>query len=206
MIHASLGPGIEAAGVNNDLTRRVQFHVRPVHGPGRRPFKVNSFRRVPAAMARALKLVLRRFPVGCAAQMRAAPEDDEDAVAFANYPDARCRFETLIDTWLEIRWVANLENRAGFKKCARKEEAEEHQKISSEKTPNTTPDDSAPHFREGEVSSAAVLAFEGGALGAGLAGAATAGTGALVGVGVAASPAFAITGTSWVGLRDYLIR
>jgi hypothetical protein len=57
---------------------------------------------------------------------------------------------------------------------------------------------------EGEISSTAALALEEGALGAGLAGVATAGTGAWVGVGVAASLAFAITESSLVGFRDYI--
>jgi hypothetical protein len=48
--------------------------------------------------------------------------------------------------------------------------------------------------------------LEDAALGAGLGGVATAETGALIGVGVAASPAFAITETSLVGFRDYVIR
>src|SRR5208283_6231989 len=93
--------------------------------------------------------VLRRFPVRCAAQMRAAPEDYKDAVGFANHPDAVLSLEALIHARLEIRRVPDFENCAGFEKCARKEKAEEHQKISGEKTPNATPDNSAPQFGGG---------------------------------------------------------
>ncbi|MGO8814513.1 MAG: hypothetical protein ACLQVG_07560 [Terriglobia bacterium] len=57
-------------------------------------------------------------------------------------------------------------------------------------------------FAEGEISSTAGLPLDGAAFGAGLGGVATADTGAFVEVGVAASPAFAITETSLAGFRD----
>ena len=144
MIDATLGPRIEPAGINNDLAGRVEFHMRAIHGPGSRSFEVNSFGCVPAAVARALELVLGGFPIRGAAQVCAARKNDEDAVSFANDPNPIGGLETLVHARLEIRRVPDLKNRARFKECARKEEAEEHQKIGANETPNAAPDDSTP--------------------------------------------------------------
>ena len=78
---------------------------------------------------------------------------------FADHPDAVLGLEALIHARLEIRRVPDFENRAGFEKCARKEKAEEHQKIGGEKTPNTTPDDSTPHFCGGRNLFSSRFAF-----------------------------------------------
>ena len=205
MIHASLGPGIEAAGVNDDLTRRVQFHVCTIHGPWRRSFKVDSFRRVTTAVAGALEFVLRRFPVGRAAQMSAATKDYEDAVGFPNHRDAGLGLESLIHAWLEIRWVPDFENRAGFEKCAWKEKAEEHQEISGEKTPNTTPYDSSPHFSGRRDLFNSSFGFGRRGLRGGLGRCRDRMNRGRDEVGVVGSLTFAITESSLIGFRDYIL-
>jgi hypothetical protein len=96
-------------------------------------------------MTWAFEFVFGGFPIGSAAQVRAATEDYKDAVPFPNHPNAVLLLESLVHARLEIRGVPNFENGARLEKRAREEEPEEHQKIGGEKSANATPYDAPPH-------------------------------------------------------------
>src|SRR5439155_20084063 len=67
-----LRPLVESRHIYQDLTVRRSFDVGSVHGTRRRIRKVDLFAVVATALARAFEFVLAGFPVGRAAQMRAA--------------------------------------------------------------------------------------------------------------------------------------
>src|SRR5712691_9912949 len=73
----SLGQLVQPGSIHNDLAIGSQLHVRTIHGARRGAFEVDTFAVVAAAVARAFELVLAGFPIGCAAQMRAASVNDE---------------------------------------------------------------------------------------------------------------------------------
>src|SRR5581483_883647 len=84
----SFRPLIQAAHIHQDLTIGRDIHVRSVHRPRRRPFEVDSFTVVTTAVTRTLEFVLRRLPVGRAAQVGAARINHEQPVWCAIHPDA----------------------------------------------------------------------------------------------------------------------
>ena len=132
-------PHVKSGLVGNDLALRVQFHVGTVHGPRRRPFKIDSFRRVAAAVAGALEFVFRRLPIRSAAQVRALGKDRENLGGLPHHVDSILLLEPVTDTQHVIRRVAQIADCAGLKEGARKKEAQEHQEIRGQKCPNTSP-------------------------------------------------------------------
>ena len=121
----SLGPLIEPRSVDDDLAVGRQFYVCAVHGSRGRPFEVDAFAVVAAAVARAFELIFAGLPIGRASQMRAACVDHEYAVRRAIHPDAIFLLELGVDAKRELRGIANLENGVGFKKSAGKKKPEE---------------------------------------------------------------------------------
>src|SRR5260370_7404729 len=111
----SLGPVIKPGGIHDDLAIGSQFYMRAIHGPRRRPFEVDTFAVVAAAVARALELVFAGFPIGRTAQMCAASVNDEDTARRAVHPDAVLLLPFGIHAQSVIRSVANLENRVSLK-------------------------------------------------------------------------------------------
>src|SRR6266446_5059699 len=114
--------------------------MRPIHRPGRRPFEVDPFAVIPAAVTRTLELVFAGLPVWRAAQVSAARVDYEYAIRRAIYPDAKFLLEFGIDAKRKLRWIANLENRIRLKKGARKKETEECQKPRRQEACHHRPD------------------------------------------------------------------
>src|SRR5216684_336048 len=129
-----LRPLIEPGSIHNDLAVGSQFHVRAIHGPRRGTFEVHTLAVVAAAVARALELVLAGFPIGCAAQMRAASVNDEHTARRAVHPDAVLLLPLGIDAQSVVRSVANLENRRRFKERAGKEKFKEGDEPRAEKS------------------------------------------------------------------------
>src|SRR3954462_11154046 len=58
-VRDALRPREQPAGVDHDLSGRVEFDVRAVHRTRRRAFEVHTLGVIPRPMARALELVLR---------------------------------------------------------------------------------------------------------------------------------------------------
>src|SRR5260370_8027175 len=96
-----------------------------VHGTRRRSFEVDSFAVVSTAVAGALELVFAGLPIWCAAEVRAACVDHEEAIGCAVNPYAVFLLELGIDAQSEFRWVADLKTRVGFKQDTMKKEPEE---------------------------------------------------------------------------------
>src|SRR6266849_5835439 len=109
MVGLSLGPLKEPRSVYDDLAVGGQFDVRAVHRARRRTFKIHAFTVVAAAVARALEFVFAGFPVGRAAEMRAARVDDEDAVGRAVDPNAIFLLPLRIDTERVVGRIADFE-------------------------------------------------------------------------------------------------
>src|SRR5690242_15929944 len=122
----ALEPGEKAAGIDHNLTRRVQFYVCSIHRPRRWPLEVHTLGGIAAAMARALEFVLGRFPVRGAAKMRALREDTEQARRLFDHPNAKSLFVLLVDSDLIIRRVSDGVNRIGFEQGSWEKEAQEH--------------------------------------------------------------------------------
>src|SRR5207302_7636922 len=101
---------VQATGIDHDFPRRIELHVGTVHGPRRRPFEIDGFGIVAAAMARALELVLAGLPFRRATQMSATGENDEEPIGLLDHPDAIGHQEALIHTQTEIRGIADGEN------------------------------------------------------------------------------------------------
>ena len=125
MAGLSLGPLIKLRNIHQNLTVGRNLNLGPVHGTRRRPFKVDAFAVVSAAVARTFELVLRRLPVGRAAQVSAARVDHENAVGRAVHPDAIFLLKLCVDSQAEVRGIADLERSSRLEQCARQEEAEE---------------------------------------------------------------------------------
>src|SRR5579862_3024862 len=98
----SLGPLIQARSVYDDLSIRSQFDLRAIHGAWCRPFKVNSFAVVAAAMARAFEFVFARLPIGSAAQMCAARVNDKEPIGSAVDPYTIFLLEFCVDAKREF--------------------------------------------------------------------------------------------------------
>src|SRR5580658_10063577 len=66
------------------------------------PFEVDALAVIPAAVARTLEFVLAWFPIGCAAQVRAAGVNHEHAVGCAIDPDAELLLKLGVDSEREL--------------------------------------------------------------------------------------------------------
>src|ERR1051326_8414964 len=88
MIRAALGPLEQRRRINDDLSFSIQRDFRAVHRPRRGTFEVDALAIVTTTVTRALELVFAGFPVGRAAEMRAARVDHEESIGSARDPDA----------------------------------------------------------------------------------------------------------------------
>src|SRR2546423_2701632 len=84
----ALGPAIEPAHVDFDLSVGCYVHVGAVHRPRRRTLEIDTLRIVAAAMARTFEFVFCCFPIRRASQMSAHRVNDEDALSITHHPDA----------------------------------------------------------------------------------------------------------------------
>ena len=128
----------EAAGIHLDLACRQQLDVRAVHRPRRGTFEVHAFAVISAAVARALEFILARLPVGRAPQVSTAREDREDAFRVAHDPNTVRLLKPRIYAETKIGRITDNEYGFGFKKCAGKKEAEEHEEVDAEDADNGT--------------------------------------------------------------------
>src|SRR5689334_25213795 len=74
--------------INHDLTFGVELDLRAIHRSRRGTFEVDALAVVTTTVTRALEFVLAGFPIGCAAEMRAARIDHKEAIGSARDPDA----------------------------------------------------------------------------------------------------------------------
>src|SRR5262249_2592821 len=126
----TLRPLKQPAGVHDQLPVRVELHVSPVHRTRRRPFEVYTFVGIPAAVTGTLELVLRGFPVGCAAKMSAPRVYDEQTFGIAHYPHPVLLLKLCLHTEAKVRRVTHSENCARFQDRPRKEETQKHQEAT----------------------------------------------------------------------------
>jgi len=126
----ALRPSVEMTGINYDLTFRVECNLGAVHGPGRRPFEVDAFGVVAAAMARAFELIFAGPPVGSTAEVRTHGIDHENTFRVPHHPDPVCALKLGVDK-AEIRWITDLEFGFRLVENAGEEVAEKHQKIDT---------------------------------------------------------------------------
>src|SRR6266478_2188445 len=146
MVGLSLRPLKEPRSVDDDLAIGRQFDVRAVHWPRRRAFKIYAFTVVAAAVARALEFVFAGFPVGRAAEMRAARVDDENTVGRAVHPDAVFLLPLGVDTERVVGGISDFEDGGRLEERARKEEAQEGDEPRAEKAGDAAPHQSAAAF------------------------------------------------------------
>src|SRR5579863_8468501 len=140
MTGLAFGPLIEARSVDHDLAIGRQRNIGAIHGARRGALEIDAFAVVAAAVARALEFIFAGFPVGSAAEMRAARVDDEDSIGGAVDPDAIFLLPLGVHAERVIGGIADLENGGRLEECARKKEAQESDEPGAEKT-----GDRAPH-------------------------------------------------------------
>src|ERR1044071_5620750 len=124
----ALWPSVELSGVHDDLPFGILLDVGAIHRARGRPFEIDSLAIVAAAVTRAFEFVFRGFPIGRAAEMRAARKDDKQAVGSFVHPDAILLLPFIADADVVIVWKADAELGGRFKDAARQKEAHEHQK------------------------------------------------------------------------------
>src|SRR5579872_4258168 len=122
---------IKTAGIYDDLARGVRLDMRAVHGTRRRPFEVDGFGVIAAAVARALELIFARLPFRRAAEVGAAGENHEDAVRLFNNPNAIGHQEALVDSETEVGRKADAEHGVGLIQSSWKEEPQKHQQVDA---------------------------------------------------------------------------
>src|SRR5208337_200859 len=120
-----LRPLVESRDIHQNLTVRSFLDMGPVHGTRRRTLKVDSFAVVTTAVARAFKFVIAGFPVGRAAQMRAARVNHEHAIGCAVHPDAVLLLKLGVHAQAVIFGIADLKAGRGLEERARQKKAEE---------------------------------------------------------------------------------
>ena len=100
--------------------------MRAIHWPRRRTFKVDCLAIVATTMAGTLKLILARFPIGRAAEMRATRVDHENPIGSLVHPDAVLLLPLRIDTERVIRGKANGKLAGGLENGPWQEKTEKH--------------------------------------------------------------------------------
>jgi hypothetical protein len=95
-------------------------------------------------MAGALELVLARFPIWRATQVRAASVDHEHAIGRAVHPDAVALLELGVDAKRKLGWIANLENRIRLEKSAGEKESEKRDEPGHQEASDHGPHKTAP--------------------------------------------------------------
>src|SRR5260370_28368248 len=138
-----LGTLIEPGSVDDDLVVRRQFQVRSVNGTRRGPFEVDTFAVVSAPVAGTLEFVLAGFPVGRAAEMRAAGVDDENAVRCTADPDAVLLLPLRIHAQGVIRGITDFENRGRLEERTGEKETKEGNEPCTKETSDCTPHQAA---------------------------------------------------------------
>ncbi len=103
----ALRPFIKPADVHHYLAFSIQFDVSAIHRPRRRSFEVDSFAVVATAMAGTLEFVFTGFPVGRAAEVRAARINHKHAIGSFVNPDSILLLPLGIDAKCVIRRKAN---------------------------------------------------------------------------------------------------
>src|SRR5437899_4559813 len=114
-----------------------------IHWSRRWTFKVDPFAVITAAVTRTLELVLTRFPVGRAPQMRAAGVNHKHTVRRLIHPDAVLLLPLGIHAQGIIAEKSNFESAGRFGNRTRQEKPHEHQKASRHKTGDACPHDAA---------------------------------------------------------------
>src|SRR2546423_1003277 len=148
MAGLSLGPLVEARSIHHDLSIGSELHMRAIHGTRRRAFKIDAFTVLPAGVTRILEFVFAGFPVGRAAEMRAARVNHKDAIGRAIHPNAIFLLPLRIDAKGVIREVANFENSGRLKQRARKEKTQKSDEPCAQETSDPAPHQSPPPFIE----------------------------------------------------------
>src|SRR5690242_11273611 len=151
MVRSALGPLKQRRGIDYDLSFRIDCHLRAIHRSGRGTFEVNPFTVVTTAVTRALELVFTGFPVGRAAEMRAARVNNEETIGSARYPDAVLLLPLGIDADGVITGRPNAKSAGWFENRARQEKPHEHQEEGSECAGDGRPDDAATHLIDGRI-------------------------------------------------------
>jgi len=106
--------------------------MRPVHRAGRRSFKVDPLRIVPAAVAGALEFVLAGFPIRRASQVCADRRDDKDPLRVSHHPDAILILKFSVHAKSVIGRIADSEICFRFIQRSRQEEAQEHDEVDAQ--------------------------------------------------------------------------
>src|ERR1700738_1697998 len=133
-------PFVQLRSVDDDLTFRIYFDVGPIHRARRRSFKVNRFAVITAAMTRALKLVLARFPVRRTPQVSAARINHEQTIRCLVYPNPIKLLPLGIDPQRVVARKTNLEGAGWFSDGTRQKETHEHQEARGQKSRDAGPD------------------------------------------------------------------
>src|SRR5690349_11321418 len=127
-------------GINHDLSFGIQRHFRAVHRTRRGTFEVDAFAVIATAVTGAFELVFAGFPVGRAAEMRAARVDHEESIGSARDPDAVLLLPLGIDAYRVVARRPDSENAGWLENGTRQKEPHEHQKESGERAGDRRPD------------------------------------------------------------------
>src|SRR5215472_522657 len=146
MARLSLGPGIQARSIHNDLSVGRHLNVSPIHRARRRTLEVDPFAVVAAAVAGTLEFVFAGLPIRGAAEMRTACINNKEAIGSAVHPDAVLLLKLGVYAKRVIRRIADLENRGRLKKGARKKKAKESDKPGAKKRGDAAPNQPAASF------------------------------------------------------------
>src|SRR2546423_1991933 len=144
----------ESGRVNDDLALGVEVDVGAIHRSRRGALEVDTLAVVAAAVARALELVLARLPVGRAAEVRAAREDDEQALGVLHNPDAPLLLPLRVHADGVVAGEADAEDARRLEEGARQEEAQEHQEVYGEEREDAAPDYASAELVDGRVGRA----------------------------------------------------
>ena len=79
---------MQFANVHHDFAFSIQFDRSAIHWSWRRTLKVDPFTVIAAAVTMTLKLILARFPIGRATEVRAARINYKNPVGSLVNPDA----------------------------------------------------------------------------------------------------------------------
>src|SRR5215472_17194135 len=149
MARLSLGPGIQARSIHNDLSVGRHLNVSPIHRARRRTFEVDPFAVVAAAVAGTLEFVFAGLPIRGAAEVCTAGINNKEAIGSAVHPDAVFLLKLGVKAKRVIRRIADLENRGRLKKGARKKKAKESDKPGAKKCGDAPPYQPAASFVSG---------------------------------------------------------
>ena len=139
-------PREELAGIDQDLSFRVESYLCTVHWSRRGSLEVDALTVVATAVTWAFELVFTGLPVGRAAEMRATRIDDEETIGCSRHPDAVLLLPFCIDADRVVGGRPDTEDAGRFENRARQEEPHEHQEERRECPRDGGPDDAAAHL------------------------------------------------------------